>query len=375
MRRVLVILSFLFFILPSCSGEKGQERALNLSPKPEEALKVDVATVISKTVVRRVETTGTILPWDEVTVANEIAGTIGRIFVDMGDSVKDGDLLLMLDSREALLELDRSEASLQASIKALEKTKAVLEDAKINLERYRELFREGVVSRVQLDNIETRYSVAVAEVKEAEARVALASAERDITKKRLGDYEIRSPISGEVKKRLVARGETIREKSPMFILVKIDVLKFQGTVPEQYAPAIRVGKTIQVFVDAVPTRPFSGRIERVNPALDSETRTLGFEARLPNPGGLLKPGLFARGFVSVGEEREVPFVPERAVYSSAGITKVFVISDEKAEERQVKPGIREDGMVEIKDGVKPGEMVATANLVNLFDGAKVEVRK
>ncbi|MBI5286976.1 MAG: efflux RND transporter periplasmic adaptor subunit [Deltaproteobacteria bacterium] len=366
-RKYLILLS-LFFLL-SCSGEKGPKSSPGA--QPEKVIKVRTTPVITKTVERRVEAVGTLLPWDEVTVATEVPGTIANILLDMGDKVRVGDVLLRLDSREASIALLEAEASLLASIKTLEKTKAVLEEARTNLNRYKELYSEGVVSKSQMDSVETQYNVAVAQWKEAEARVEETRARAGIVKKRLGDYEVKSPISGEVGKRLVSKGETIREKTPLFVLVKRDVLKFQGAVPERFALDIKVGEGLLVFIDSLPGRPFPGRIERVSPGVDTQTRSLGFEAKVLNPEGRLRPGLFARGSILIRKDAGVPFVPEGAIYSFAGITKVFVILDGKAHERQVKTGIRMEGLIEI-DGVRPGEVVAITNLAKLFDGAKVE---
>jgi len=105
-----------------------------------------------------------------------------------------------------------------------------------------------------------------------------------------------------------------------------------------------------------------------------ETRTFTVEASIPNPGGALKPGSFAKAALITGTDKTVPFVPEDAVASFAGIVKIFVVADGKAEERRVKTGQRLDGWAEILEGVKVGETVATSNLSQLATGTAVQVR-
>ena len=111
----------------------------------------------------------------------------------------------------------------------------------------------------------------------------------------------------------------------------------------------------------------------MSPAVDVANRTVALEAEVPNPQRLLKPGLFARGAVEVRKDAGATFVPEAAVSYFVGITKVFVVAGGKAQERAVRVGGKQDGAVEILEGVKPGEQVATSSLAQLFDGAPVVV--
>lgn len=338
----------------SCSKENGAAK------KADGRFKVGAAAVVGKTVQRTVESTGTLAPWDEVIVGNETQGTIEKIFVDLGDRVSEGELLLNLDQRDARLNLNNADANLK-------KARAVWLDADLSLKRYEKLFSDGMVSISQRDAVKTQYDVAEAQSKQAEAQYELA-------KKSLSDTEIRSPINGNVKKRLVSVGETLKDKTPVFILVKNDPLKFQGNVPETFVPQVRVDQDIAVHIYAYPNTTFPGKIIRVSPSIDEKTRTLSIEARVPNPDDILKSGFFAKAVIKLKEEKDVPFVPEAAIYSFIGINKVYLIENGAVRERLIKTGIHEAGMVEITEGVKPGEMVATTGLDQLFDGAKVEIQ-
>ncbi|MBI5326928.1 MAG: efflux RND transporter periplasmic adaptor subunit [Deltaproteobacteria bacterium] len=375
--KITLSLFAVLLILSSCSKENGT--AKKVEKKEESVFKVNTAVVIGKSVQRTVEATGNLAPWDEVTISNEIPGTVDRIFVDLGDSVTEGELLLRLDQKDAMANLDAAEAVLETNIRSLERAKAVWQDAGANLKRFTSLFSEGVVSISQRDAVQTQYDVADAQLKQAGALVNQAKAQLEIAKKRLSDTEIKAPISGEIKKRFVSAGEALRDKTPLFILVKNDPLKFQGAVPESFASDIRVGQDVSIHIGAFPNHAFPGKLIRLSPSIDVQTRTISIEAKVSNSGNRLQSGFFAKAIITIKQEKDVPFVPESAVYSFTGINKVYSIENGAAstgiaKERLVKVGSREAGMVEIAEGLKAGEVVATTGLDQLFNGAKVEAK-
>lgn len=398
-RLLAVVLSAV--LAGACSREAAGPAAATTTPK-ERRVATTVVQADSREVQRTVPIVGTLAAAQEVTLANDVPATVGAILVDMGDAVKAGQVLLKLDDREARLEVDRATATLQAAREALERTRqvlqsnranqerarAVLADAHLNLTRLQGLFVEGAISASQRDGAQTQHDIAAASlsaagaqvesdraaVKNAEATVEQAMATLELARKRLKDTDIVSPLDGVVRKRYVNAGETFKEKTPLLALVATTALKLQGDVPERFAPQIAVGRPVQVSVEAYPGEVFPGAIARVSPAVDAESRSFGVEASIPNRRGLLKPGFFAKASIVVGRAQAVPFVPEEAVVSFAGIVKVYVVVDGRAEERRVKTGQRTDGQVEILEGVQVGETVATSNLAQLATGTLVAVQ-
>ena len=357
-----------------CSKKEAPVTAPAAAAK-QAALAVTTVRVESRTVERSVEATGTLAAWDEVIVSSEIPGTVSKIKADLGDRVKAGDALALLDQREASLNLEQANAARQSSLRAFDRERAKLEDANANFKRYEELFKKGMVSVSQFDNVRTGRDVAEAQLHESEARVEEASARHDLAKKRMSDTVVKAPISGEVSRRFVSTGESVKEKSQLFTVVSTGTLKFRGTVAESAVPRIRTGQQVLVTVEAFKDRTFKGSLTRISPALDTQTRTLEIEAQVPNSGGVLKPGFFARGMVLTQKEKDVPFVPEDAVYSFVGINKVFVINAGTAKELSVTRGVKEGQMTELINApLKSGDIVASSNLQNLYDGAKVTVQ-
>jgi len=369
--RFILACSFTFILLGRCCRGKPQEAASQAHT--EQAVTITTKPVETHEVKRTVEMVGTLSGWEEVTISNETAGTIKKILVDLGDKVKKGQLLIRLDQREAKLALAQAEANLQAAKKALAQAQAEWRDADLNLTRIRQLHSEGVIATSQLDVAQTRFDSIEAQAHAREADIDRFRALVDLAHKHLSDTEIVAPISSEVQQRLVSIGEGVKEKTPLLHLVVTDPLKLQGTVPERFAPEIKIEQPVDVQVEAFTEQVFSGMVQRVSPAVDVQTRSLALEAKVPNSAGLLKAGFFAKGLILIGVNPQAVFVPEEAVYSFVGITKAFVVRDGTAQERQVKTGVRTNSLVEVTEGLQPGETVATSGLAQLYQGAKVRV--
>ncbi len=362
--------------LASCTREKPSEKTVASSTSAstaDQVMTITTAPVSTREVKRTVEMVGTLRGWEEVTVSNEAPGTIEQILVDLGDRVKKGQRLVVFDQREAKLALAQAEANSQAAQKAVVQAKAEWRDADLHRTRMQSLHTEGVVATSQLDIADARFDAIEAQVRAREADIGRFRALVDLARKRVSDTEIVSPLTGEVRQRLVSVGETIKDKTALLQLVIPDPLKLQGTVPERFAPEIKIEQPVDVQVEAFPERTFPGVVLRISPAVEIQTRSLSLEAKIPNRQGLLKPGFFAKGLIVTGVNPQAVFVPEDAVYTYVGITKAFVVQDGTVQERQVKLGMRQQGQLEILDGLRLGETVATSSLAQLYQGAKVKI--
>jgi len=360
----------------ACSREGAKEKGTaNQTPGTSvgQVMTITAAPVATREVRRTVEMVGTLTGWEEVTVSNEDPGTIEKILVDLGDKVKKGQRLILFDQREAKLAIAQADANLQAAQKAVVQAQAEWRDADLHLKRMQQLHGEGIVATSQLDVAKARFDSIEAQVRAREADIERFRALVDLARKRLSDTEIIAPITGEVRQRLVSIGEVVKDKTPLLQLVITDPLKFQGMVPERFAPEIKIEQPVDVQVEAFADRTFPGTVMRVSPAVDIQTRSLALETRVPNAGGQLKPGFFAKGQIVTGVNPQAVFVPEEAVYTYVGINKAFVVQDGTVQERQVKLGVRQNGQLEITDGLRLGETVATSSLAQLYQGAKIKV--
>lgn len=430
-------LLFLALITSACSRSQAEAppSSGNAPAKPgtpaagPRAIPITVGRAETRSVQRAVETSGSLLAWEEVLAKTEQSGTIAKLFADLGDRVAAGATLAEYDSREFKLAVDQARADLNAAREALARsqataaaTEASLQRVKDNLaaldadvlraqsqvdwarselERNQQLFAKEIIAARDVDSARNQYNTAAAQltmmktaaaqhpdqvrvaeaqlrsdlaaVRAAEATVKQREAALGITEKRLGDTTVKASISGFIARRHVSAGEFVKDNTPLFTLVVTNPLKYAGTVPERHAPDLKTGQTLRLSVEAYPDKAFSGTITRLAPAVDVATRTLAIEARVPNDGGALRPGFFAKGNVLTREDPSVVVVPSDALMNVVGLNKVFVIADGKAQERQVRPGTRQGGTLEILQGVKAGETVATSNLPALYNGAPVSV--
>ena len=424
--RVAAILLALAFA--ACSKSDAQSPpSPRAAPPAIKPLPITVAKAEAREVQRAVETIGSLVAWDDVQVKTEQPGTIARLLVDLGDPVTRGAVLAEYDAREFQFAVQQADADLLSAQQSLARARATVQSseaglrrakdnlvtldaevtrtqsevdwAKSELERNQELFRKQLIAARDVDNARNLYNVAAARLaaavatrdqhpdqvriaeagldsdraalRVAEAEVARRDASLGIARKRLGDTTIRAPFAGVVAKRHVNAGEYVKENTAVFSVVGLDPLKYTGTVPERYAPDLKVGQRIELSVEAYPGRSFGGQVTRVSPAVEVQTRSLALEGRVANGDGHLRPGFFAKGAVLTRKDATVAFVPAEAVVYFVGISKVFVVANGKVEERRVKPGARQGAWVEIAEGVKPGETLAVSNLSQLFDGAPV----
>lgn len=374
-RRVTVFSALCILLLAvawACSKGKKENDAEKGTLEPVLSVSALLAKAEGRAIERTVETTGTLDASEEAVVGSEVPGTVEKLLVDLGDKVEAGDVMAIIDQREAELNIRDAAAALDAAEKTVEKERARREDSSSNLKRYEGLFKEALVSQAQFDGVKTQSEVAAASYNEALSRQGGAKARLSMSRKKFSDTVIKAPISGTVSKRFISVGEVIRDKSPVFKLVSSRSLKLRGTIPEAFVPLVLQGQEITVTVAAYRDRQFKGMIKRVGAEVNPATRSLDIEALVPNPDSALKPGFFAKGLIITGKDESVPFVPAGAVYSFAGVTKVFVIKDGVLSERLVKTGVRHGDLVEVMGDVKPGDTVAVSNLLNLFDGAKLK---
>jgi HlyD family secretion protein len=391
----------LLALLPAtaCSREQATKATSAESPGP--VIAVTAATVEARDVQRRVELVGTLESDEEVAVYAKVSGYVERLLADLGDRVRQGQPLVRLDPRDFRLQVERAEAVLrQTKAKlgavngeemppddqqsAVRHARAGYQDAELWYERMLSLYNEGAVSRNEMDTalakrdaLKATLDVALEQARALRSQLKEQQAALELARRNLEDTVVRSPIDGAVKERHVAIGQYVSggsmQNTRLLVVVRDDPLKLKASVPERFQGQVRPGQEVRVQVEAYPGREFAGTVARVGPAVFADTRTFPIEARVPNRAGLLKPGSFAKASAHIRLDRGVPFIPEDALYYFVGITKAFAIKDGTVEERAVTVGDRHDGLVEIVEGLTPGERVAASRLSQLFDGAAVQV--
>jgi membrane fusion protein (multidrug efflux system) len=336
-------------LLALFAGSCSREASTAVQTAPTAApVSVGVAPVANATVERVADLVGSFFANEEVTVASQLEARVEWIGPDMGDRVRGDQLILRLDDDDLQAQLHEVEASLAK--------------ARADNVRGAALKREGIMSNQEAERMGTD--------------AAVLEARREFLKVQLDRTLVRSPLTGGVAARMVSVGEVVQKGRPLYKVVEDDPLKFRTPIPERFASYLRVGQEVRLGVSAYPDRTFVGKITRINPTSDQANRSISIEAEVPNPEGLVKPGFFGSGTIVYDEHSPALAVPESALVTFAGVTKLFVIKDGKAEERVVRTGVAvPEQRREITDGVSAGEQVATTNLDQLENGAPVAVTK
>ena len=398
MKVVLIILIFLLPLLPACSTSKSEDAQQAQAASAPAPVVTEAAKVESRELQRSVDAVGTLDPNEEVVVSNQVEGTVEKLFVDLGDAVQSGQLIAQIDTRELELNVHQQEAALQqemarvglvdpnasfdeATTSQVRQAEAAFADARIRLERTKKLTDSGVVAQQQLDAQQAQYDAADAALRSARetvrnirAAISARKATLALAQKKLADAKVTAPMSGFVKDRPAAAGQFLRANSPVVTIVQNSPLKLHADVPETAVAYVRVGRPVEFRVDAFPERKFEGKISRLSPSVDQQSRTLKLEALVNNSDGLLKPGFFTRVTVQTDRRDKVVVVPAESLINVSGIEKVFLIENGKVAERIVRSGVRMGNEIEIVDGLKEGDMVAKSSLANLQQGREVSIR-
>ena len=345
MRAALLVIALGALLATSgCGGRSEAESA----PRPEnDAIIVTVVPVATRSVERTVSVVGTLTANMQADVASEVEGQVTAIEADLGDRVTKDQPLARVRSDVLEARLGEAEASLQ---------KASADEA-----RAHPLRDEKIISLQEYEQVRT--ALAVAKARREGLRIEV---ERAV---------IRAPFDGSVAARLVDAGNYVRPGTAVFRLVQDDPLKFRGEVPEREVPSVHPEQAVRVTVDAYAGETFNGAVSRVGSASNPQARSLAFEALVPNADHRLRPGFFGRAEIVVRRDERAVAVPRNAVTTFAGVTKLFVVEDGVAREREVTLGVDlGDGWVEIMQGVSKGMQVATSGLSKLADGTTVQVR-
>lgn len=385
----------LSMVAESCSKTSGKQ-VDNVAARP---IAVRMIAVEQKQLRRNVESVGSLFPLDEVTVSSEVEGRVEQVLVDVGDHVTAGQTIVKVVPTELQLTLDQQRATLQQARARLglpenvedvkdvrdaaevKKAAADLADARQKYERAKTLFEQGLLPKQNFDEADSRnnaaraaYDLSVQGVQNLRAALAQSRAAAALAQKKVGDSIIRAPFAGQIRERSVTQGQYLKVQTPVMVIVNVDPMRVRLRVPEKMAAWVKTGQEVTVTVEAYPGRSFTGKISRINPSVDQQTRAFEVEALIVNHEALLKPGFFVKASIPSSFVVDSLFVPEDALLYVYGVYKVFVIDGNTVKEKEVKIGERSGSEVEILEGLAQGDRIAVATKgQELKEGAIVEI--
>jgi len=392
--RIAAVIAACVWMLTACGAGKQAE-----APRDAGPLEVRAAEVRTRTLTRAVESVGTLYPFDEAIISAEVPGPLVEVAADLGDAVKQGQILARISDEEQRYLVAQQEAQLRQSLERLglkeekdrvqdiretpdvRRARADLQEAEQRYRRTRELVDQGIGARADLDSAQARfqamqaaYDATLNQTSRAWSWVERFKAGLDLQRKRLRDTSVRAPFDALVKERQATAGQFVQANNPLFTLVKISPIRLRIEVPERMAPWLKIGQVAEVSVEAFENRVFQGKVWRIAPTVDQTKRTFVVEALIDNANAELKPGSYARARIATDKTDAVRMIPARALNYVLGTNKAYVIKpDQTIEVRDVTVGDRFPNEVEIVEGLEDGERVAMGPLNRLDSGSTVRV--
>ncbi len=345
MRLLPVVAGFLALAGTACSS--GGEASGAQRPRGERVVPVAAAAVQRRDLARSVVVTGPVEPVRTIGVNSLMAGTVLAVRVEEGDGVREGQLLAELDARETRAQLERA--------------RAVLANAEATYERNRQLHENAIITATEFEQSRSAYEV--------------AKSDAEVWRTRFAFSRITAPSVGLVTSKLVEAGSAVSPNQRMFELADVSLFVVRVQLSELDVVYLRPGAPVDVSLDAYPGVIVPGRIRRVFPSAESQSRLVPVEVALGTAPATVqvRPGFLARVTFALDRRAGALVVPAAAVGVAETGEFVYVVAGDSVTRRPIRVGITAGGLVEVTDGLAPGEAVVTSGHTNLRPGARVRV--
>ena len=359
---------------------------------------------------------GTLVSSDTVTLVPKLAGRVEKIRVNEGDLVKAGSLLVVLEAEGAVLQVGQAQSAWNAALAQLRKAERGVRDAELesaqaslqqaeedlavaerNLDRSTRLYEAGAIAKSAFEEAENALSTARTQLENARRSVKMmedgasteeldmaranaeaAKAQYDLARLQLDYASVTAPVSGIIGKVHVEEGNMVGLGTPLVSIVQQDPIEVRVQIPEKHYGRFSSGKgAARVVPIAYPdSDPFPGWVTSVAPVIDPASRTFGVSASIPNPDGLLKPGMYVNTEIVTGVADNLLMVPQTALVLRDEQPVIFLIRrmpQDVAVQVPVTPGHRGDGVVAVVGDVTEGDLIVFEGNAFLEDGQTVEV--
>lgn len=317
--------------------------------------RVDVVYPQRATVARRLQTNATLEAYEDADLFAKVSGYLSEVRVDIGDHIKAGQILAVIDVPELDAELNAAKARFKESEAQVLVKHAQLEFAMTTYQRWKNS-PKGVVSEQDREDKKAQNAVAAAELTAAQAKLGLDQAEVDRLTALEGFKEVTAPFDGIVAQRLVNRGDLVQaptasRTTPLFEVQRIDTIRVFCDVPEAEAPHVRAGDLAIVKPFGLDGAQFTGTVARLALRLDPETRNMRTEIDLPNPGERLYPGMYAEVSLQMDRRHNVLALPASAIGADGNGTFVYTVRDGRIERLPIQTGISDNNLIEVAEGL------------------------
>lgn len=379
MRRIhnLSIIPVLGLTLVAAGCRGGESTASAATPAP--ALTVDVPAVPASIadLESSLQLSGSLAPQSRVAVHAKLPGTLSSVRVQIGDRVREGDVVATLDRREIDAQVDAASAAVNVARAGLESAEAALANAVLELDRAKNLFEKGAIPRQRLDSADTAHRAGSAGRDLAKANLAQADAALRRAREVQRDATLTSPITGVIVERNYDAGTLVSPGSekPVVAVADLRVMKLEAGVSELEAGKLRAGMNARVTAQAKPGQVFHGRLAAIAPEVDARNRHFQIEVRVDNAGGALLSGMYATASIPIERAARALVLPREAVTTRDGQRIVLKIDGDIVKATPVTEGLTDGSRVQIVEGLSPGDTVVADARRDVATGVRVRAIK
>ena len=376
----LALLAILFFAGFLPLQRRQQALAAEADHFKSELPVVTVTTPIVTDSKRQLELPGDVQAVQQTQLFARTGGYIKKWNVDIGDVVKEGDVLAEIDAPEVDAELAQAKASVEQARARLLSENANLELARTTLERYELTSKTGATSIQDLNERKARVDTSLAAVAAANADIAAGQANADRLFALQNFEKIIAPFGGIVTARNAEVGDLIvagraGDSKPLFELTRTDIVRIFVNVPQTSALGVKAGLPVKFALREYPGREFIGQVARTSQAIDPTTRTLRTEVRVSNPDGTLLAGMYVRAKIEVTNDRPTYLLPGSAVVGGAAGNQVALVKDGKIHFQKVELGDDFGNQIAVVNGLSPTDSVVSNPGERIVEGGAVNILK
>ena len=332
--------------------------------KPDPLIPVKVEPAVSRTLVSEVFLSGEVLADVEVRVFSLVPDRIESLRFEEGDRVKKDQVLAVIKGGALWQAVRQAQAGLTAA-----KTQEGL--AKIELERMRKLYQTNTIAIAALQRAEAQHQVSKAQIKQMEAAVGQ-------THSTIANVVIRAPIDGVIGQRFLSKGDLAGPQFPLCTIIQTDEVRVKAMATELDVVSLKKAQPVKVNVPAFKNRSWPGQVDYIAPVIDRTTRSAWVTVLVKNPGGLLRPGMFADMRVQTAERPDVIMTLARAIVRRVNeegkVEHLLYLADgDRAKLQLVSIGQRQGDLIEITKGLKAGDPVVVLGNERLRQGTRIRV--
>ena len=394
-RLALFVYTFIAVFISTGCGSDSRADAKSGTDESARSTPVAVARVGRQDLARELELAAEFRPWQEIDLHAKVSGYLKSIHVDVGDHVKQGQLIAVLEVPEMTQELAQASGSARRTALEVERARSDVQRAqtavnirKLSYDRLANVVktRPNLIAQQEIDDALARYNDAQAQLSAAQSALAameeqvhVANATKERVHTMMAYSRISAPFSGVITQRrgdpgaLVQAGTASHTQAmPVVRLSQIDRLRLVLPVPESIVPRIRLGDPVEIRVDTLG-RVFQGKIARFNGRLDGATRTMETEVDLPNANGAVKPGMYGYATIRLDQKQQAIAVPVQAVTGHGSEASVMTVDhNRRLQERRIVAGIETPNLIEVVSGLQENDTVVIGNRSRLKAGMLVD---